>query len=318
MNRIAFAFCSIAALSGAATAQELSIATGGTGGTYYPYGSGFAQVIERHIEGTSVTVEVTAASVENLALLTRGETDIIIAAADAVKNAVEGLDAFEGRRVDNIAALGALYANVVQIAVLEESGIQSLDDLRNKRLSVGAPGSATELTSRRMLELQGITYEEVGAQRLSYTESVDAMRDGSLDAAVILAAPPASSVMALAAGQDISILPLTQEEVDRIVESESAFAPYVLRAGTYDGQDEDVLTFSTPNMLLVNDAMDEELAYQITRVLFEYTQEIVAVHPSAKETTVEFSLASSTVPLHPGARRYYEEVGAEIPARLLP
>lgn len=318
MNRFGVAFCSLVAFGGAAMAQELSIATGGTGGTYYPYGSGLAQVMERHIEGTSVAVEVTGASVENLALLTRGETDIIIATADAVRDAVQGAGAFEGRAVTNVAALGAIYANVTQIVALKEAGIETLDDLRGHRVSVGAPGSATEMASRRILEIKGISYEDVGAQRLSYAESVDAIRNGSLDAAIILATPPASSVLNLAAGREISIVPLSRDEVSQIVEADSAFAPFVLEAGTYEWQSEDILTLSNPNILLVGTEMDDDLAYQITRVLFEHTQEIAAVHPAANQTTVAFSIASTTIPLHPGALRYYEETGIDIPERLRP
>mgnify|MGYP001237534874 CR=1 FL=1 len=298
--------------------QQLSIATGGTGGVYYPIGGGLAELINRHIDGYSAVAEVTGASVENMGLIARGDSDLAIALADSVYQAYTGTGRFEGRQVSETRAIGSIYPNAVQIVTLAGSGISSLQDLKGKSVSVGAPGSGTEVNAAAILEGNGISYDEMRVQRLNFNETADALRDGDIDAGFWSVGPPTSSIMNLAATRDISIVPLTADEIERSQAVEPVFAPYTLRAGTYDKQDSDVLTISIPNVLVVHADMSDDLAYAITKVLFEKTDELIAIHPAANDTTVEFSLTSTPVPLHPGALRYYEEIGASVPDRLRP
>ncbi|WP_252106835.1 MULTISPECIES: TAXI family TRAP transporter solute-binding subunit [unclassified Halomonas] len=301
-----------------ASAQQLSIATGGTGGVYYPIGGGLAEMINNHIEGAQATAEVTGASVENMGLIMRGDADMATALADTVYQAYTGTGDFEGRQVENTRALASIYPNAVQLVVLAESDIQGIDDLAGKRVSVGAPGSGTELNARAVLESNGISYDDFTAQRLNFNETADAIRDGDIDAGFWSVGPPTSSIMNLAATRDIRLISLTDEEIANAQEEEAVFAPYQLEAGLYDGMDEAVQTIGIPNVLVVNADMDEELAYQLTQLLFEHTDELIAVHPAANDTTVEFTMESTPVPLHPGAIRYFEETGVEIPDRLRP
>ncbi|WNL39670.1 TAXI family TRAP transporter solute-binding subunit [Halomonas sp. PAMB 3264] len=301
-----------------ASAQQLSIATGGTGGVYYPIGGGLAEMINNHIEGAQATAEVTGASVENMGLIMRGDADMATALADTVYQAYTGTGDFEGRQVENTRALASIYPNAVQLVVLAESDIESIDDLAGKRVSVGAPGSGTELNARAVLESNGISYDDFTAQRLNFNETADAIRDGDIDAGFWSVGPPTSSIMNLAATRDIRLISLTDEEIANAQEEEAVFAPYQLEAGLYDGMDEAVQTIGIPNVLVVNADMDEELAYQLTQLLFEHTDELIAVHPAANDTTVEFTMESTPVPLHPGAIRYFEETGVEIPDRLRP
>ncbi len=296
--------------------QQLSIATGGTGGVYYPIGGGLAELINRHIDGYSAVAEVTGASVENMALIARGDSDLAIALADSVYQAYSGTGRFEGRQVAATRAIASIYPNAVQIVTLAGSGINSLQDLKGKRVSVGAPGSGTEVNAAAIFEGNGISYEEMRVQRLNFNETADALRDGDIDAGFWSVGPPTSSIMNLAATRDIAIVPLTADEIARAQAVEAVFAPYTLRAGTYDKQDTDISTISIPNVLVVHADMSDDLAYAITKVLFEKTAELIAIHPAANDTTVEFSLTSTPVPLHPGALRYYEEIGADIPDRL--
>ncbi len=292
--------------------MQLSIATGGTGGVYYPYGGGLAELINNHIEGRSAVAEVTGASVENMGLIHRGDSDLALALADTVYQAYTGTGAFEGRQVAGARALASIYPNAVQIVTLADSGISSLSDLRGKRVSVGAPGSGTEINANTLLETNGITYDDITVQRLNFNETADALRDGDIDAGFWSVGPPTSSILNLAATRDIRLIGLTDEEIANAREAEPVFARYTLRAGIYDGVEEPVPTVSIPNVLVVNADLDEELAYQITKVLFEHTDELIAIHPAANDTTVEFSLESTPVPFHPGAIRYYEEVGATV------
>jgi TRAP transporter TAXI family solute receptor len=306
------------AMAGPALAQQqLSIATGGTGGVYYPIGGGLAELINQHIEGYSAVAEVTGASVENVALIHRGDSDIAIGLGDSVYQGFTGTGQFEGRQADSLRVLASVYPNAVQIVVPAESDIQSLEDLRGKRVSVGAPGSGTELNARALLEAVGMTYEDLAAaQRLNFNETADALRDNDIDAGIWSVGPPTSSIMNLTATRNIRLIPITEEQVAAAREIEPIFAPYTLPSGLYDGVNEDVPTVGIPNVWFVSEEMDEELAYELTKLLYDRHADLVAIHPAANDTTVEFTMSSSPIPLHAGALRYYEEIGAEIPDNL--
>ncbi|MFP4136780.1 MAG: TAXI family TRAP transporter solute-binding subunit [Halomonas sp.] len=309
---------SLMATAPLAAAQQLSIATGGTGGVYYPIGGGFAEMINEHIEGYEGSAEVTGASVENMGLIMRGDADLALVLADTALQAYEGSGDFEGRQIENTRALASVYPNAVQLVTLDDSDIESLADLEGKRVSVGAPGSGTELNARALLEANGISYDDFDPQRLNFNETADAIRDGDIDAGFWSVGPPTSSIMNLATTRDIRLIGLSDEEIANAREEESVFARYTLEEGLYEGMDEDVQTIGIPNVLVVNADMDEELAYQLTQLLFERTDELIDVHPAANDTTVEFTMESTPVPLHPGAIRYFEEVEAEIPDDLRP
>jgi uncharacterized protein len=319
MRPVTLAFAASLAVAGPALAQQqLSIATGGTGGVYYPIGGGLAELINNHVEGASAVAEVTGASVENMGLISRGDSDIALALSDTVHQAYTGTGAFDGRQLPELRAIASVYPNAVQIVALANSGVTSLQDLVGKRVSVGAPGSGTEVNAETILNANGITYDDIDEQRLNFNETADALRDGDIDAGFWSVGPPTSSIMNLAATSDITVVPLSEEEIAKAQEAEPVFAPYTLEAGVYDGVTEPVQTISIPNALVVHADMDEELAYQITKALFEHVDELRAIHPAANDTTVEFTMSSTPIPLHPGAVRYYEEIGAEIPDTLRP
>ncbi|TVM05528.1 MAG: TAXI family TRAP transporter solute-binding subunit [Halomonas sp.] len=301
-----------------ASAQQLSIATGGTGGTYYPMGGGFAEMINSHIEDAQATAEVTGASVENMGLIMRGDADMALALADTVYQAYTGTGDFENRQIEDTRALASLYPNAVQLVTLAESDVHSISDLEGKRVSVGAPGSGTELNARALLEANGISYDDFEPQRLNFNETADAIRDGDIDAGFWSVGPPTSSIMNLATTRDIRLVGLSDEEIANAQEEVAVFARYQLGEDLYEGMDEAVPTLGVPNVLVVNAAMDEELAYQLTELLFEQTDELIAVHPAANDTTIDFTLESTPVPLHPGSIRYLEDAGVDVPDRLRP
>ena len=183
---------------------------------------------------------------------------------------------------------------------------------------MGAPGSGTELNARAVLEANGINYEDFTPQRLNFNETADAIRDGDIDAGFWSVGPPTSSILNLAATHDIRLIGLSDEEVANAREVEAVFAAYELRAGMYEGMDEAVQTISIPNVMVIHADMDEQLAYDLAQLLFEHTDELIAVHPAANDTTVEFTMESTPIPLHPGAIRYFEEAGHDVPDRLRP
>ncbi|WOI56229.1 TAXI family TRAP transporter solute-binding subunit [Palleronia sp. LCG004] len=319
MSKI-FAAAFVAALAaGPAMAQsQLSIATGGTGGVYYPMGGGLAELINRHVEGASATAEVTGASVENMGLIATGDADLAIALADTVEQGYTGTGRFEGQELPMVRAIASLYANMVQIVTPAGSDIESLSDLAGKRVSVGAPGSGTEVNAMTLLEANGMSFDDFDAQRLNFNETADAIANGDIDAGFWSVGAPTSSILNLATTNDIRMIPLSEDEVAAAQEADPTFTSLTLPADMYDGVDQDVSTIGVPNVLVTSSEMDEEMAYQITKAMFDNISELRAVHPAAEETTVEFTMSATPVPLHPGAIRYFEETGADIPDELRP
>mgnify|MGYP000250511202 CR=1 FL=1 len=313
-----FAIASLVAAPPALSQMQLSIATGGTGGVYYPMGGGLAEVINNHVDGYSATAEVTGASVENMGLIATGDADFAIGLADTVQQAYTGTGRFEGQQLPMIRAVGSLYANMVQIVTLADSGIEGLDDLKGKRVSVGAPGSGTEVNARTLLEANGISFDDFDAQRLNFNETADALNNGDIDAGFWSVGAPTSSILNLATTNSIRMIGLNDEQLAAADAADETFAPLKLAGGVYQGVDDEVSTVGVPNVLVVSSEMDADTVYQITKAMYENIADMQAVHPAANETTIEFSMNATPVPLHPGALRYFEEAGATVPDHLRP
>jgi len=314
----AFAATAVLAAAPALAQEQLSIATGGTGGVYYPMGGGLAEIINNQVEGYSATAEVTGASVENMGLIATGDADLALALADTVQQAHSGTGRFEGQQLEMVRGLASMYANMVHIVALEGSGITTLDDLRGKRVSVGAPGSGTEVNAEAILSANGITYDDIQEQRLNFNETADALANGDIDAGFWSVGAPTSSILNLATTNNIVLIELTDEQIAAAQAADATFARTTLPGGTYEGAAEDITVLGIPNVLVVSSEMSDDLAYAITKAMFENIADLRAVHPAANETTVEFTMVATPIPLHPGAVRYYEEIGAQIPDDLRP
>lgn len=313
----AIALTAVVAAAPAVAQTQLSVATGGTGGVYFPMGGGVAEVINNHVEGFSATAEVTGASVENMGLIATGDADMGLGLADTVQQAYTGTGRFDGQQLPMLRGMASMYANMIQIVALEGSGITSLQDLVGKRVSVGAPGSGTEVNAEIILQANGITYDDIEEQRLNFNETADALSNGDIDAGFWSVGAPTSSILNLATTQDIVVLELSEEEFAATMAAQPLFARTVLAGGTYDGVPEiDVL--GAANVMTVSEEMPEDLVYEITRAIFENIEELKAVHPAANQTTIDFTLSATPIPLHPGAIRYYEETGATVPDALRP
>ena len=308
----------IAIAAPAAAQQQLSIATGGTGGVYFPMGGGLAEVINNHVDGYAAVAEVTGASVENMGLVATGDSDFALALADVVYQGYTGTGRFEGQQLATTRALASMYANMIQIVTLDGSGITSLEDLRGQRVSVGAPGSGTEVNAQTILNANGITYDDIEEQRLNFNETADALRNGDIDAGFWSVGAPTSSILNLATTNDIVIIPLSDAEREAAMAESAVMAKVDLAGGTYEGVADDVPTIGIPNVLIVSSETPDDLAYAVAKAMFENVEELRAVHPAANQTTVDFTLSATPIPLHPGALRYYEEIGAEIPDALRP
>ncbi|AEB12322.1 TRAP transporter solute receptor, TAXI family [Marinithermus hydrothermalis DSM 14884] len=307
-------------LGGVAGAQvtRISIATGGTGGIYFPLGGGMAKVWTDFVEGVEATAEVTGASVENVRLVVLDEAQVALGTGNVVFQAYAGTGRFEGKP-QPILAIGAMYPNALQIATLSSTGIRRIADLKGKRVSVGAPGSGTEVMTKSVLEVLGVTYADFAQlQRLSFAENVNALKDGAIDAGSWSVGLGASSLVDLATTRDMELVCMTPEEQQKVQEAFSYYAPFTIPAGTYPGVDYDCPTVQVANVLFVHRDADPELVYQLTRALYEHKDALEQIHPVAQIISPEYALNSTPIPFHPGALRYYEELGLEVPAALKP
>jgi TRAP transporter TAXI family solute receptor len=290
------------------TSTRLSIATGGTGGVYYVYGGALADEITQNVEGVEATAESTAASVDNMLLIENGGSDLAFVSADTAADGVAGVEDFEEPIPAQV--LAQLYLSPIQVVALDGSGIRSIEDLAGRTVSVGAPNSATEVSAERILTLAGVDPEAgIEREQLGVDESVDAIRDGTIDAFFWGGGVPTGAITDLASTDSIRLLP-TGQYVDVIRrEYSEVYTESTIPAGSYEGFNEEVGTIAVPNFLLSNESLDEELAYQVTRVLFEQHEDLAQAHPEAEKLELQSAQQVAPLELHPGARRYYEEAG---------
>lgn len=301
--------------AGAADRVFFAIATGGTGGTYYPLGGMLAQLVSNKVtidgKKMSATAETGNASVANSKLLGRGEIESAFAAADILDAAYKGINQFDGAAIKNLRAIGALYPETVQLVVRADAGINSFADLKGKAISSGSPGSGQWQLLGDLLTAHGMTREDIKEDFSSFSQSVDKIKDGNLDASLITAGAPTSSVTDLATGHDIRIIPLAGPAIKKLQESQPYYADAVLPAGIYNGIDSDVQTLAVRAIWATHADTSEAVIYELTKALFENTETLGKVHPKGKEISLDYALESVSIPVHPGALRYYEEKGVK-------
>ncbi|CAA9548936.1 MAG: TRAP transporter solute receptor, TAXI family precursor [uncultured Thermomicrobiales bacterium] len=297
-------------VGGVAAQTRLSIATGGTGGVYYPYGGGLANILSDNIDDIEVTAEVTAASVDNMLLIESGDADLAFVLGDTAFDAVEGNAPFEAP-IEAL-ALATLYNNYTHVVTTDDAGINSVADLRGKRVSTGAPGSGTEIIANRMLEAAGLNPEtDIEREQLGAAESAAAIKDRRLDAFFWSGGLPTGAVTDLGATPNIALKLVGNADLtDGLRERYGGFySTETIPGGTYPGQDEAVDVVVVPTLLVVGAEFDEQLAYDVVRVMLENQPELVTVHPEARNLTLENASRNSPIPFHPGAIRYFEEMG---------
>jgi len=295
--------------SGQSNARFLSIATGGTGGVYYPYGGGLAKVLNESLPNVRATAEVTAASVDNLKLIRDGRADMAFVLNDTLADAVAGRGPFDGRPVP-AASLAVLYSNYTQVVTLASSGIASVADLRGKTVSTGSPGSGTEVIAVRVLRAAGLDPErDVTRQGLGASESAGALKDGKVAAFFFSGGLPTAAIQDLAHSPGIAIRLLPTGDLAGALQRDygALYATLEIPAGAYRGVDRPVPSIVVANVLVVNRSMADDLAYDITRVLFEKKSELAAIHPEAANLSRDRGAAGASAAYHPGALRYYAD-----------
>lgn len=297
----------------AADRQFFGIATGGTGGTYYPLGGMLAQLISNNVDlgetKLSATAETGNASVANAKLLGKSDIESAFIAADILDAAYAGKGQFEGEPIKNLRALGALYPETVQLVTRADANIKIFSDLKGKSVSSGSPGSGQWQLLGDLLEANGLKREDVSEDYSSFSQSVEKLKDGNLTASLITAGTPTSSVTELANGHDIKIVPLSGEYIDKLLEVQPYYAKAVLAPGTYKGQDEEVNTIAVRAIWATHEGLSDEVAYAVTKALYENTDTLAKVHPKGKEISLEKALESISIPLHPGSEKYFREKG---------
>jgi hypothetical protein len=309
MRVAAFVVCLASIVLGVpelASAQTLSIATGDPSGVYYPLGGGLASVWSRHIDGVNVKAEVTAGSVTNLVQIAKLESDVGFAQGDAVADAVVGAGRFPNALP--LAILGKMYPNVVHLITLKSTRINHVTDLKRKRVSVGPPGSGNAVTAWNILSALGITEDDFVVRQLNYTETANGLKDGTIDAGFIAGGIGIAAVVELAVARDLVLVPFTDAEIAAVVTTTPAYSALSVPPGVYRGVDEPVLTPALWNLLVVNESMEDELAYALLKAVFEFRSDLESISQVAKFIVPENAASVGSLPLHPGAKRYYDEI----------
>lgn len=297
----------LGAVSTASAATFLSIATGGTTGTYYPLGGDIANLFNTVLPDVKASAQATGGSADNLRLMDAGDAELGTVQNDVASFAYTGTDSFEGEVINSFSVITSLYAEYVQIVTRADSDIHSIADFKGKSISIGAAGSGVYTNAMHVLEAAGLTIDDIDAQYLSFSESADGLKNKQIDAAFICAGIPNAAITELSSTVGVRLISLSDEEVAKLVAAHPTYANLKLPAATY-GLEEDVNCIAITALLVGRNDLDEELVYQMTKALFE--QEGILTHAKAAEITLDSAFVGvGELPVHPGAARYYEEVG---------
>ena len=289
--------------------KDYILATGGTGGTYYPFGGAIANIWNTKIENMNVTAQATGASAENLRLINKGEAEYAIVQNDVMDYAYNGKDLFAGEKLANIMTIGTLYPEVVQIAVSKDSGIKSVADFRGKRISVGDAGSGVEFNAKQILEGYGLTFDDIKKSNLSFKESAEGIQNGTLDGCFVTAGVPNAALQELAFSAGLVLVPVDSVAAEKICKKYNYYTVTSIPGGTYKGTDSDTAALAIKATLAVNAKLDEEIVYQMTKALFENLDSLAAAHAKGKEVSAKAAVTGVSVPFHPGAKKYFTEIG---------
>ena len=308
LGLLAAAAAFTASTAAVAAPTFINILTGGTSGVYYPIGVALSQQYNK-IDGAKTSVQATKASVENLNLLQAGRGELAFSLGDSVEDAWNGVeDAGFKAPLKRLRAIAGTYNNYIQIVASAESGIKTLDDLKGKRISVGAPKSGTELNARAIFKAAGLDYKDMGrVEFLPYAESVELIKNRQLDATLQSSGLGMAAIRDLASTMPVTFVEIPAEVVEKI--ESDAYLAGVIPAGTYDGQDADVPTVAITNILVTHEKVSDEVAYQMTKLMFDNLSSLGNAHSAAKDIKLENATKNLPIPLHPGAERFYKEAG---------
>jgi len=308
---------SAALFGGAAIAQQtnIAIATGGTGGVYYPMGGGMANVLSKHLPGMQATARVTGGSVDNLKLVGSGQSEVAFTMVDAARDALKGEDKFKGNPVA-VRTLMVLYPNRMHVVTVDGKGIEKMSDLKGKRVSTGSPGGATEVMAFRVIEAAGLDRDkDMRRERLGVAESTNALKDGKIDAYFWVGGLPTAAVTDLGATPGVKLKLIDHSEVVEKMNAKygGIYSEGVIPAKTYPGQDKDNKISVVQNILVADAKTPEKTIYDIVKTLYEKRDEVAMAHGEAKAIALDTQNSNNTtIPWHPGAEKYFKEQGAKM------
>lgn len=316
---IILSLCVVLALAGPVAAKTtfVSLGTGGTGGIYYPYGGGVAEIWSKYVKDVKAVAEVTGASVENVKLAHKGETVTGEVMGDVAVAGYKGLSKFKGKK-HNILSMAIMYPNLLQIVALKKSGITNIEQVKGKNISTGSPGSGTNFMTEVVLKALGIPLNSFKDSRLSFTESANALKDGTIKVGTWSVGPGTSSILDLSTTHDINIISFTPDQTKQILEANKTYSSVDLAGGVYRGVDKAVPTIGVWNVMICQKSLDTDLVYKLVKALYEHNDYMRKIHPSAAYTTPENAVKYSPIPLHPGTIKYLKEKGITVPAKLIP
>jgi uncharacterized protein len=307
-----------ALFAGAAIAQQqlnIAIATGGTGGVYYPMGGGMANVLSKYLPNVQATARVTGGSVDNLKLIGSQQSEVALVMVDAALNALKGEDKFKANPVE-VRTLMVLYPNRMHVVTVEGTGITKMSDLKGKRVSTGSPGSATEVMAFRVIEAAGLDRDkDMTRERLGVAESTNALKDRKIDAYFWVGGLPTAAVTDLGASPGVKLKLIDTADLTEKMNAKygNLYSKGVIPAKTYPGQDTDNKIAVVQNILVANAKMPDQVAYDIVKTLFEKRDEVAMAHGEAKAIVLETqNNENTTIPWHPGAEKYFKEKGAKM------
>lgn len=291
--------------------EFISISTGGTSGTYYPLGGAIAKIYNDNLDYVTANAQSTGASVENVDLVAKGDSEIAFIQSDITYYAFTGTENFEDKgKIENIRGMAMFYPEVIQIIAHKDAGINSVEDLKGKKVAIGAPGSGTEANARQILDAHGMDYDDLAkADFLSFGEAADQLKNKQVDAAFVTAGLPTAAVTEVGQTTDIVVVPIDKGKIDQLSTEYPFYTEVNIPAGTYQNQDEDILTTAVMAMLVVPEDLDDDLAYDLTKALFEHRETIIETHDRGNDLQLETALEGMPIDLHPGAKKFYDEKG---------
>jgi TRAP transporter TAXI family solute receptor len=289
--------------------EQVRMATGGSTGTYYAFGSAVGQILSEKTK-IPITVQSTGASKANIQLIDAGEVELAIVQNDVMDYAWRGVDLFTGEQTTSFASMAGLYAETCQVVANPATGIRSIADLKGKNVSVGDAGSGVEFNARQILEAYGITFNDIGKQNLSFGASADALRDNKIDAFFCVAGAPTPAIIDLATSKEIILLEIDDDHAAQLIRAYPFYTKFPVPAGSYKGQSSAVSTMAVKATFIVSSKLSEDTVYRLTKALFESKAQIETAHVKGRELSGSYAVDGISVPFHPGAAKYLKEIGA--------
>lgn len=284
----------------------INIATGGTAGVYYPLGGAFAEILNKNIPGMNASAQSTGASIANVNLIKDGKVELALIQNDIAYYAANGTEMFKDKKVADLKGIATLYGEAIQIVAKAGKNIKSVSDLKGLRVGVGTIGSGTEANVRQILEIYGMTYNDIKPQYLSFAEAANGLKDDNVDAAVVTAGAPTAAIQDIAAQHKIILVPIPADKAEALIKKYPFFAKNTVKANTYPGMAADVPTVSVKAMLVTSAKVKEDLVYKMTKAMYGNLDRIIAAHAQGKNITKATALEGMPISVHAGAEKFFK------------